>query len=535
MISIWDRQRSRFPLGFLFLLVLPGIYAQETLGNIGINGPFHNQLYFNRNLINPTFSLVREYKSYLNVLHRSRNATFEDHEEDYYLGYSHLYERSAIGLGIYGNWGGVIQEIGINGNFAYGVPLGNNSQLAFGANITFSNQGIDRSRTITQEEDPLIDTAKRETALGIQPGLVYSVERFDFGVYAMDLFRYNQSSNQLVSNFDLKSLRGLIQYSQPFTATTGLFAEGRLLPMFQIGQDPNGQWIYNGSMLLDLPKYGWFQSAYDSYNGLSLGLGFNFHRTLSLGYLMEKNVAGKETDLGLNHEFSLAYTFNESNAAMRYAVNPKKRIEDEKVAEVVRNYEEQIIELRKSFAGHEEMPNDLAMENRMLIDEIIMRQDSIEEAHIKMFEARFELMLRVLRHELEQYRSKEIAANEAKSSKATAGGGDPVLNDGGPVAIKLKDQTDLDGVESGYYIIANVFQNRKYVDAFIISMNRQGLDARQFYNRKNRLYYVYLADFPNQSDAQEAMVSNLNGRYPQEKWIMRVYRPITTAQIQFED
>ena len=33
-------------------------YGQETQGDFRIKSPFHNQLFFNRFLINPTFSLV---------------------------------------------------------------------------------------------------------------------------------------------------------------------------------------------------------------------------------------------------------------------------------------------------------------------------------------------------------------------------------------------------------------------------------------------------------------------------------------------
>ncbi|MGB5369985.1 MAG: type IX secretion system membrane protein PorP/SprF, partial [Flavobacteriaceae bacterium] len=100
------------------LLLLCGIlgtmaaFAQET-GNSGSNSTYHNQLFFNRFLINPTFSLVRENKSYLNLLHRNQYATFEDNRQNYFLGFSNkLNDHTAVGVGVYSQWSGVIQEFG---------------------------------------------------------------------------------------------------------------------------------------------------------------------------------------------------------------------------------------------------------------------------------------------------------------------------------------------------------------------------------------------------------------------------------------
>ena len=78
------------------------------------------------------------------------------------------------------------------------------------------------------------------------------------------------------------------------------------------------------------------------------------------------------------------------------------------------------------------------------------------------------------------------------------------------------------GVKSGYYVIANVFKTKKYLEAFVTSLEKQGLKAKQFFNKENGLHYVYLADFNYKEDAKTAYASNLNGRYRDEKWIMQV-------------
>ena len=173
------------------------------------------------------------------------------------------------------------------------------------------------------------------------------------------------------------------------------------------------------------------------------------------------------------------------------------------------------------------------------MDELIFRQDSIEHARAKDFEKRFETIVRILRNDLKQ----SIKSN-AKSHGTSQS---PILvasNNGPEVAkkiapnehkkyvklpIRVLDPSDIIGVKSGYYVIANVYKNKKYLNAFMNSLKEQGLDARKFYNKDNGLHYVYLADFNYKKDAESAFVSNLNGKYRDEKWIMQVNTTNATA------
>ena len=69
----------------------------------------------------------------------------------------------------------------------------------------------------------------------------------------------------------------------------------------------------------------------------------------------------------------------------------------------------------------------------------------------------------------------------------------------------------------------------------MIQLNVVGLYEKQFYNKKNGLYYVYLADFKAKEEAEVAYVSDLNGKYNDEKWIMQVDNPPATADLMYED
>ena len=158
--------------------------AQETSNQYNVKSPFHNQLFFNRFLINPTYSLVRENKSYLNVLMRNQSSGYEDNNQNYYLGFSNkLDENTALGLGVYGRWSGIVQEFGFNANYATAVKLGEKSALAFGTNVNYLSQGLDKSRIVTNESDPVLEDARKENKVNIEPGINLTVGKFDFGVF----------------------------------------------------------------------------------------------------------------------------------------------------------------------------------------------------------------------------------------------------------------------------------------------------------------------------------------------------------------
>ena len=569
---------------YLIILICLIIGIQASTGQevqqteISVNSTFHNQLFFNRFLINPTFSLVRENKSYINILHRNQYAGFEDNAQNYYLGFSNkMNERTALGMGVYGQWSGVMQEFGFNANYANMVKLGDKTSLTFGTNVSYHSGGIDRDRVVTAEEDPTLTETVRENRIGVHPGIALSVGRFDFGLYAQDLVQYNQTTNELITGFTDQNVKASVQYSHLFAAQAGLFEDARMMPLVQVGKNKFGEMTYIGSVLLDLPHYGWLQSTYDQTYGLSFGLGFNLSKQLSIGYLMEKNITDEAANLGWNHELSLAYTFKEDLSSSDFLISSADESKDAQIDRIVRNYEEQIAQLRAeqnakqdkkdkkdknkqyentALASQEETDaNALAMENRMILDELIWRQDSIEKARTAMYEKQFETIVRLLRKEIDvktkdrfnrltgvnfETATASLDDNIYVSNKKVPTKTTPVTTkapsrkDFKEIPIRNQNRSDIIGVGSGYYLIVNVYSNKRYLNAFVNKLNNEGLNARQFYNRKNGLYYVYLADFKTKDEARLAMNSHLNGSYEDEKWILQIYEPVVTAAVQYE-
>ena len=537
--------------------------GQQESSNLSSSSTYHNQIFFNRFLINPTFSLVRENKSYLNILHRNQYATFEDNTQNYFLGFSNkLNEHTALGIGVYSQWSGVVQEFGFNANYATSVNLGEKSKLTFGTNLSYFNEGVDKSRVIASTGDTEILDSRKESKLAIQPAVTLSVGRFDFGLYATDLLKYNQSTNEFLTSFNDKSIKASLQYTHDFVNSRGLFEDARLMPLVQLGRNQDNSLAYLGSVVLDLPKYGWIQTSFDDDFGLSMGLGFNINKTMSVGYLMEKDVLEENADFGWNHEVSLAYKFKDKNDDTIYA----DASVDKKIDGIIKNYEEQIAHLtaqnkknaeqqtkkkaklnkRKELAANSANRDDLAYQNRLILDELMLRQDSIEAARTQAFEKKFSTIVRVLRNDVKynikaymqgvnENQNTVLVSNTKQDVKSSNAQGKTEKHRDYKLPIKVLNSDNIVGVKKGYYVIANVYKNKKYLGAFMNTLKEQGLNAKQFYNKENGLYYVYLADFDIKKDAESAFVTNLGGKYNDEKWIMQVDNTSATAVNMFED
>ena len=86
----------------LFTFLFSSISAQEQNPFLTFEAPSQNLVKFNRFLINPTFSTVREDKSYINLFHRNQSVSFDDNNQSYFLSYSgRVGDRSGVGVSIY--------------------------------------------------------------------------------------------------------------------------------------------------------------------------------------------------------------------------------------------------------------------------------------------------------------------------------------------------------------------------------------------------------------------------------------------------
>ncbi len=340
----------------LLLLCVTGflsVNAQDENPFITYDVPSQNLLKFNRFLINPTFSTVREDKSYVNLLHRNQSVTFDDNNQTYFLSYSgRMNDRTGLGLSLYTQREGIVSNYGILANYAYGIKLSDKSNFTFGANLSYYNSGFDQNRANPIENDPLLNGFQDVSLISFQPGFNLSYGKFDFGLFAENLFDYNLKTNESVSDFQDKTYSGHLQYTHQFENASGIMENARLMPLARarkVGQD---EFVLGGNLILDLPRLGWVQGGYDSFYGASAGIGFNLNKRVSIGYTMEKGLSNTFDNFGLTHEISFAYSFTPNLTEDRVMLEDSEEVlaqnEEEKEAleENLSDKDEEIAELK---------------------------------------------------------------------------------------------------------------------------------------------------------------------------------------------
>ncbi|RNC92296.1 MAG: type IX secretion system membrane protein PorP/SprF [Allomuricauda sp.] len=582
------------PLLLISTLFLGKALGQEESPAITYRAPAQNLLKFNRFLINPTFSTVREDKSYINLFHRNQSVSFDDNFQTYFLSYSgRIGDRSGVGASLFTQREGIFNNFGVLANYAYGVRLSEKSNFTFGANFSYYNSGLDQTRAnLLDPNDPALGRDNSALLL-FQPGFNISFGKFDFGAFAENLFDYNLKTSESNTEFNEKTYSAHLQYTHQFENANGMFEQGRLMPLARVRKVGEDNISLGGGLIMDLPKLGWLQAGYDELFGASAGLGFNLNKRLSLGYTVEKGLDNNLDNLGLTHEISLAYSFTPTLTEDRVML--EKDFEDA----LVNNEEEEVpveeLSLTEKDLKISELEQKLA-ENDAILDELLYRQDSIEKTRKNDLERRFDMVMRMVRRETQgqnpavEEKARELYFANVDSADIINGKKRPLANHGltnttaskkviklketepsndavnfgvaktetnkkmasiknmeAPVAttkntlastknssvekndnVRYKNRAKrfktftIPNVESGHYLIANVYKGTKYMNKFIDELESQGIEAGYFQNPRNGLNYVYLKGYNNKQDAIAAYKSKLNGTYNGDTWVMKV-------------
>ncbi len=533
-------------------LAFTAVNAQEDNPTLPYEVASQNLLKYNRFLINPTFSTVREDKSYINLLHRNQSASFENNNQTYFLSYSgRMGDRSGLGLSLYTQRAGITDNIGVLANYAYGIKLSDKSNFTFGANLAYYSSGINLNRTSQVDiNDPRLNGAQDQNILSFQPGFNLSYGNFDVGAFAENLFDYNLKTSETLTEFKDKTYSAHLQYTHQFKNSSGVMENARLMPLARVKMEGEEDVKLGGSLLLDLPKLGWIQGGYDSFYGASAGIGFNLNRRLSLGYTMEKGLSTDIDNLGVTHEISFAYSFTPNLTEDRVMLEDD--FEDEladnstiKAEDLATN--DELEALKKKLA-----------ENDEVLAELMFKQDSLEANRQQDLERRFNLVMKMVRSETNGQRpdvekraenlfytgrDKPAVAQIDNTTKRKENNTTYTAPKVTPKPTSAQDNTqrtdyasttptqepiksrkfkNLDGVQDGYYVVANVYKGGQYLDKFINKLEDKGIAADYIDNQNNGLKYVYLERYDTWEEAAEAYKSNMNGSYEGSLWIMNV-------------
>ncbi|HEX8577396.1 MAG TPA: PorP/SprF family type IX secretion system membrane protein [Flavobacterium sp.] len=289
----------------LFILAVSLVFSQENaIGSFDI--PVNNALKFNKFLINPTFSFVREDYSQINIFNRRQWVKFENAPQLYLLNYTgQINQSSRFGVGLYQQTLGLLTNFGAHVNYAYNVALSDENNFAFGLNIYYYNSGFDTGKIIATDPEPLQDL--KSNLVAVKPGLNFGTAFLDFGLAVNNLFLYNLQTSTVVKDDVGNSYVGHIMYTGFFEDAQGILEESKFTGLVQ-AEKKKEDTGYSGNLLFDAPKIGWAQAGYNKFYGFSAGVGFNVTKRISVGYTYEQGI-GDISKLGASHEITLAFIF----------------------------------------------------------------------------------------------------------------------------------------------------------------------------------------------------------------------------------
>ncbi len=294
----------------LFLSFSQYFYSQED-GVVAFNIPIRNSLKFNKYIVNPTFSFVREQNKYISFTNKREWVQFDNAPQTYLFSYSgRLNENMGAGVGLFQQNYGVLTTFGGVLNFAYNTVLDTDKNLTFGMNLGFYQSGINTGSVITNFPDPSLDNVPTNMVLTVNPGINYGIEFLDFGVSLNNIVAYNIKTNKMIEDNPEQSIQGHIMYTGYFNSR-GFFDQSKFSGLVR-SEFKKDKTVISGLMMVTVPKGMWAQAGYSSLYGVSGGIGFNLSNQIAIEYNYEKAM-GDLSGFGSSHEVTLAYKFKKNN------------------------------------------------------------------------------------------------------------------------------------------------------------------------------------------------------------------------------
>ncbi|WP_144890510.1 PorP/SprF family type IX secretion system membrane protein, partial [Flavobacterium tiangeerense] len=290
-----------------FFCLLQTIHSQDN-GVVSFNIPVRNSLKFHKFLINPAFSFAREQNSYATIFNKREWVQFENAPQTYLASYSGRFgENQGIGIGLFQQNYGVLTTFGGVANFAQNVYLSEDNNLTFGLNLGFYKSGINTGKVVSNYTDPALGLVPSNSLLVVSPGINYGTAFFDFGLALNNAVLYNLETSQMVQDDPQRALQAHIMYTG-FIDSNGFFDRSKFSGLVRT-EIKKEQTILSGLMMFSIPNGVWAQAGYNSFHGVSAGIGLNLTSRIALEYNYEKAL-GNFTQFGPSHEIVLAYKFS---------------------------------------------------------------------------------------------------------------------------------------------------------------------------------------------------------------------------------
>ncbi|WP_340073574.1 PorP/SprF family type IX secretion system membrane protein [Leptobacterium sp. I13] len=465
-------KRCRLLLVFCFLLT--GICLTAQRGILPIDLRQHNLVKYNTNLYNPALSFTNHEAMSLSVWGRVQWVNVDDSPKTYLINYhGKVGDYSGFGLALFQHNIGLFTDSGGIVNYSRGIQLSRNAWLTFGVNVFAYKQSLNQASLITPTPDPSFLQGDEDFIIAVMPGINLTVGSFDMGFSSENLFDYNLTDSEQHTSYDDKIFLGHISYS--FTLENN--NEMTIRPTAYGKSIPYQDFQYGGNILLDVPAYGWLHAGYNNFYGISGGVGVKVTEGVSVGFVYESGTDSSSRVFGDTYEAMATIEF-----AKRERPHREQRTRTNKVRNTPKRNQSKEIE-----------------EQKPAIEKDIER-DTIAREKVE----------------------KEIIETKPKTADVTKKENlpnDKLFDESNP---RYKTVEQIEGEQRGFYLVANVFSQKKYFEAFVKGLKNRGLNPEYFFNNENSYYYVYLKKYDKLSEAEHDKNNDFNGLYNGEMWILWV-------------
>ncbi len=502
----------RLLIYFSFVFTTSVIWTQER--TIPADFRQHTLTQFNANLLNATHGLDWNNPNSFSIWTRWQWQTIDGDPTTLFANYSHkINQKSAIGIGFLQHNTGVYLNTGGNINYVYAIPLEDNIKLIFGANVFGFQEILADDRFVP---DPDIDLPELESTnafiVQFSPSARLQVNHFSLGITVENALDFNLSGNDGASTADRRVFTGTLSNDfliGPFLGDADSF----LRPVVYVRSIPDQDTQFGINGLFSTSKF-WVQGGYNSFYGVSGGLGATISKQLSIGGLIEFGIDDILQDEKSTLELIASYHFGKTDDRKKVVgfdvekddglalarINAEKEKQQQKeIADKKALDEREAKEKTKTEALRlEENKKAEEKKQQALIIEQQRKKDSIAQAKIE-----------ALKQEKAQKKLDSIAKLREQKVEVKAN-------------EKYEEVASAAGLEPGFYLIANVFGTKRYFESFMLTLKKKGLNPKSFYRSQNKFNYVYLERYDTMSEARKARDSKFFGNYPDKTWIFRV-------------
>lgn len=327
-------RNSKILIYICFLCLTGVMSAQVENNNTIVDWRQHNLNKYNRMLVNPTYSIVREGGKAISFWSRIQWTGVNNSPQTFLINYSgKIGESSGGGLGLYQQNLGLLVDSGLLMNYAYQVQFGRRTHLTLGINSTLFRRGLNKNAVSSSEPDPAILENQDDFLWLFMPGINLSVGGFDLGFYAENLFDYNLNESRSVTGFDSKIYSGQLGVTHVFKNSYGLLQNAVWRSLTYVKTQPNNNTQYGGSTMIDLPRYGWLQMGYNNTYGVNGALGIKLGDGISVGVIYETGTTLSNQNFGPTYEAMATVELGFRKPQKQFAAAVKENETEDQVAE----------------------------------------------------------------------------------------------------------------------------------------------------------------------------------------------------------